>query len=197
MKKIITVLLTATLLIAGSAYAAGTLQDAEKAYAKRSYVQAFNILKPLALSGVAEAQFDLGACYEFGLGVAQDYVEAVKWYKLAAEQGNAKAQFGLGASYDVGQGVLRNYVEAVKWYKLAAEQGNASAQTNLGIMYAKGLGVAQDFVSAHKWFNLAAITGTKDAVKNRDAIEIIMSKQQIEEAQKLARECLARKYKGC
>ncbi|KAB2645301.1 MAG: SEL1-like repeat protein, partial [Verrucomicrobia bacterium] len=41
-----------------------------------------------AKQGDADAQFNLGVCYESGNGVAKDYVEAVKWYRKAAEQGN-------------------------------------------------------------------------------------------------------------
>jgi hypothetical protein len=47
------------------------------------------------------------------------------------------------------------------------------------------------------WFNLAAAQGHADAVNNRDVIATKMSPEQLAEAQKLARECLARKYKGC
>ncbi|MFT7227984.1 MAG: hypothetical protein ACI8PW_000564 [Methylophilaceae bacterium] len=46
-------------------------------------------------------------------------------------------------------------------------------------------------------FNLAAITGNKGAVKSRDLAASRMTQQQIAQAQKLAKECLARNYKGC
>ena len=135
--------------------------------------------------------------YADGKGVAQDYVEAVKWYKLAAEQGVANAKNNLALMYENGQGVVQDYAEAVKWYKLAAEQGDTRAQFNLALMYGKGQGVVQDYISAHMWFNLAAAQGYKDAVNGRDKVAKIMTQQQITQAQKLARECLARKYKGC
>jgi hypothetical protein len=47
------------------------------------------------------------------------------------------------------------------------------------------------------WFNLAGMTGIKLAIDNRDLIAKKMPQQQITEAQKLAKECLARNYKGC
>ena len=99
--------------------------------------------------------------------------------------------------YDQGQGVVQDYVEAVKWYRLAAAQGLVEAQDNLGVMYLNGHGVAMDDVRAHMWFNLAAVKGDATAVKNRDIAAKKMTPQQMAEAQKLARECQARNFKGC
>ena len=78
-----------------------------------------------------------------------------------------------------------------------AAKGEAEAQYNLGLMYGKGQGVPMDDVRAHMWFNLAAVKGDADAVKNRDIAASKMTPQQMAEAQKLARECQARDFKGC
>src|ERR1035441_3068965 len=96
----------------------------------------FQEYKASAEQGDAEAQFNLGWCYDDGRGVAKDYVEAVKWYRQAAGQNYIPAQSNLGWCYDNGQGVAKDYVEAVKWYRQAAEQGHAEAQFNLGCCYA-------------------------------------------------------------
>ena len=136
--------------------------------------------------------------YDEGRGVLQDDKTAVKWYTLAAEQGYANAQNNLGHMYRKGQGVPQNDKTAVKWYTLAAEQGYASAQTSLGAMYGKGQGVPQDYIRAHMWWNIAATSGdSKSASKNRDTVAKRMTSNQIETAQKLARECVRKKYKGC
>ncbi|MDA0692497.1 MAG: sel1 repeat family protein, partial [Nitrospinae bacterium] len=68
-----------------------------------------------------------------------------------------------------------------------SEQGFAKAQFKLGTMYVKGQGVTQDDVSAHMWFNIAGSNGHKNAVKNRGIAEKIMTQQQIEKAQEMAR----------
>jgi hypothetical protein len=99
--------------------------------------------------------------------------------------------------YDMGNGVLQDYKEAVKWYRLAAEQGNARAQFNLGWMYNKGEGVIQDKVLAHMWWNIAASQGQKEGKENRDRVVKEMTSSQIEEAQRLARQCQRNEYKGC
>jgi TPR repeat protein len=85
----------------------------------------------------------------------------------------------------------------MKWYRLAAEQRHADAQYNLGVMYYNGVGVLEDYVYAHVWWNIAASSGRKDASENRDTIAKRMTPSQIERAQDLARECVAKNYKGC
>jgi TPR repeat protein len=65
------------------------------------------------------------------------------------------------------------------------------------VMYARGQGVLQDSVKAHMWFNLAAAKGDADGAHNRDSLAKRMTPQQIAEAQKMARDCLARNLKGC
>lgn len=45
-----------------------------------------------AKKGDAEAQYNLGACYEFGGGAPKDIDLARQWYEKAAKQGHKKAQ---------------------------------------------------------------------------------------------------------
>ena len=135
--------------------------------------------------------------YANGEGVPQDDKTAVKWYTLAAEQGYATAQNNLGLMYANGQGVPQDDKTAVKWYTLAAEQGYATAQFNLGNMYRLGTGVIQDKVYAHMWANLAGSNGSKKGRELRDFVAERMTPAQITEAQRLARECVRKKYKGC
>ncbi len=127
----------------------------------------------------------------------KDYATALREWKPLAKQGNFSAQYLLGVMYRKGQGVPRDHKTAVKWLKLAAEQGDANAQLNLGLMYGDGAGVIQDNVYAHMWWNIAASSGDKDASENRDIVANRMTPSQIETAQKLARECVRKKYKGC
>jgi TPR repeat protein len=91
-----------------------------------------------------------------------------------------------------------DFATALREWKPLAEQGDAVAQKNLGHMYNKGKGVLQGYVRAHMWYNIASISGkSKNASKNRDSIAKEMTPSQIETAQKLARECVRKKYKGC
>jgi TPR repeat protein len=99
--------------------------------------------------------------------------------------------------YANGRGVKQDNAEAIKWFRLAAAQGNAVAQGMLGAMYYTGEGVTQDYVRAHMWFNLAGASGDVYGEKDRDLVAAKMTPQQIAEAQKMARECQQRYYKGC
>ena len=138
--------------------------------------------------GNATAQSNLGLMYANGRGVSRNYAEALKWYRLAADQGNAVAKNELGVMYANGWGVPQNHAEAAKWYRPAADQDNAVAQYNLGFVYGKGQGVPRDYVRAYMWSTLAAAQGRQDAVKNRETVARSMTRAQIAEAQKLARE---------
>ena len=165
------------------------------AYDRGDYATALREWKPLAGQGDSSAQYNLGLMYDNGEGVPQDYKIAVKWYRRAAEQGYTNAQNNLGLMYRKGQGVSQDYKTAVKWYRRAAEQGDAYAQHNLGVMYAFGKGVQKDYIYAHMWGNIAASNGAVRKVL--DFVEKKMTPSQIAESQKLARECIRKKYKRC
>lgn len=61
----------------------------------------------------------------------------------------------------------------------------------LGMRYANGQGVDVDYVEAHKWFNLAAQLGSSEARALRAEIARDMTREQIAEAQRQAREWIA------
>ena len=185
-----------SLLIAVQSWG-GDFQKGFDAYSSGDYATALKEWTPLAEQGYAIAQYNLGFMYENGLGVLQDYETATEWYTLSAEQGTAPAQYNLGLMYNNGKGVLQDYKVAIKWYTLSAEQGHAEAQTNLGLLHDYGRGVVQDYVKAHMWYNIGASNGNENGKKLRVLIAKEMTPSQIEEAQKLARECVAKNYKGC
>ena len=114
-----------------------------------------------------------------------------------ARQGNAESQYTLGTLYELGEGVAEDDKEAFKWFSLAASQGFAKAQNNLGYMYDLGEGVAQDNLRAYMWKSLAATQGEIDAAEQRDELASRMTKDQLEKAQQMARDCKARNYKSC
>jgi uncharacterized protein len=136
--------------------AANPLENAVSAVKEGDYATALQLLRPLADSGDARAQFNLGYLYANGWGVPQDYTEAVSWYRKAADQGLPAAQHYLGIAYANGDGVPQDDAEAARWYRLAAEQGYAAAQLNLGAAYADGRGVPRDPFAAYVWINLSA-----------------------------------------
>lgn len=137
-----------------------------------------------AKSGDAEAAYQLAYAYKEGRGVIENTVESTKWFRTAAELGHAQAQLQLGLLYKAGRGALQNFPEAVKWFEKAALQNNADGQYQLGLMYKAGLGTATDNVKGYLWLNLAAAQGHHRAAEARDALMLVMTPTQIEEAQR-------------
>lgn len=72
----------------------------------------------------------------------------------------------------------------------AAQGGAPDALFELGLMYCAGRDVSLDLVQAHKWFNLAALRGNDEAKRYRLELSAEMSKAQVAEAQRQAREWL-------
>ena len=117
--------------------------------------------------------------------------------KPFAEQGNIGAQFRIGIMYYEGLGVTKDDINAVKWYTLAAEQASGIAQNNLARMYKNGYGVIQDNIYTHMWANISASNGVENGFTLRDRVAKEMTSADISQAQKLARECVAKNYKDC
>ncbi len=163
----------------------------------KDYAEAVFWYKLAAEQSYVRAQSNLGAMYEMGQGVAQNYAEAVRWYKMAAGQGDAKVQFNLGQMHQKGLGVVKDPVEAMRWIKLAAEQGEATAQGVLAVHYAMGDGVVQDYAKAYMWSNIAEARGDTKAGEMRKLLGTQMTAPQITEAQKMAIDCQARKFRQC
>jgi len=150
-----------------------------------------------ASHGSSRAQHNLGVSYKDGEGVSKDYSVAMNYFKLAAAQGEVRAYLNIALMYVEGQGVPQSYHEAKYWWRLAAEQGDSVGQSMLAIMYEAGQDVAKDYIRAHMWWNLASMNGDEEAKKNREALAIKMTAQQITQAQKLAAVCIANNFKKC
>lgn len=100
------------------------LKAAMDAVERQDYEEALRLLRPLAESGDAMAQNNLGTLYQLGLGVKRDLQEAIKWFKLAVDQGEGSAAHNLGTIYLSGSPeVPVDQGESKKWYRKARELG--------------------------------------------------------------------------
>lgn len=72
------------------------------------------------------------------------------------------------------------------------QAGGPDALLQLGLMYCSGREVGLDLVEAHKWFNIAALRGNAEARRYRAEISAEMTKAEIGDAQRRAREWLQR-----
>src|SRR5881409_3318501 len=66
------------------------------AWQRADYLAAIAIWRPLAESGDADAQFNLGQAYRLGRGVPTNVAESQKWFERAAAQGHVDAETTLG-----------------------------------------------------------------------------------------------------
>lgn len=77
-----------------------------------------------AARGDAEAQVDLGALYEAGIGVTESRSDALHWYAQAGNQGNVYGQYLAGLVQGRGgRGLEKNVDAAAAWFALAEAQG--------------------------------------------------------------------------
>lgn len=166
-------------------------------------VMAASLYRKAAEQGLAEAQSKLAGSYHAGWGVNKDPKQEFYWLGKAAEQGDPVSQGGLARRYYFGDGTPQNYQQALIWFLKVANRGDVAsyplgeysrsdAQFLLGTMFEKGHGVRKDLVEAHKWYNIAAADAELDimehSAKARDAIEKLLTLEQVTEAQRRASE---------
>lgn len=121
-------------------------------------------LRHAAANGDSAAEFEIGARYADGRGVAPDMGQAFAWYQRSAMHGYTPAQFRLAAFYERGVGVEKDVERAKVWYRRAAEKGHAKAMHNVAVLLASGGG--QDMVQAARWFREAAERNLADSQYN-------------------------------
>lgn len=119
-----------------------------------------------------------------------DYIRAARDLTPIAQRGNPRALGLMGFLYEHGFGEPQDYDAAADLYYEGAVQGDPFSQAQLGLLYDKGHGVPEDFIFAYKWLNLAAArtSGHERDIyaRFRDAVASKMSKDEIEEGQRLA-----------
>lgn len=166
---------------------------------RRDYGLALIQFRKAARQGLKQAKFNLCSMYYREQDTAWDYPLAINKLRMQAHMANSMAPYEMAQMYRGGTAAeshAQDYGKAARWFRLAAEQGMPDAQIELGQLYEQGLGVPQDFVMAHMWFNVAAsllgniyVHGDRlDAVSLRDTVAARMTREQVAEAQSLARD---------
>lgn len=81
-----------------------------------------------------EATFNLGVCYELGVGIEQDMKRAMECYRAAAGLGHKKAMYNLGVFYVHGRGGLKkNRAAARACFEAAQKMGLREATKVLSL----------------------------------------------------------------
>lgn len=84
--------------------------------------------------------------------------------------------------------------EIAEAHEAVRASGDSDNLYKLGLIYSTGQGGAVDLIQAHMWFNLAASRGSQAAKEWRRELADLMSKEQIAQAQRAAREWLSVKH---
>lgn len=142
----------------------------ESSVDKKRISQAIKMLKELADSGDASAQFTLGYRYSNGQQVRKSEKLAIHYYRMAADQGNASALFNLAIKYEYGHGVERDIATAISLYRGSAENGLVRACEVMARFYTEGKFVAKDMEEANRWVKLAE--ENKSRATSEDAKQI-------------------------
>ncbi len=139
---------------------------------KKDYSLAAFWFRKAALQRLPEAQFNLGVCFDKGLGVKEDRLEAFKWYDLAGKAGVPQAKYNVALTFrnglaaaDSPEGeeivlVNRDPVRAVEMLKELADEGFPPAYLKLAEAYMEGEGgLAVDMGRAFELLGRSAEAG--------------------------------------
>lgn len=126
--------------------------------------KSFEWTKKAADRGYPEALWNLGDCYENGIGVKENHKEAERYHQMAKDAG-----YNLSPSeskeditpLDEALAALQNqdYDSAASILKNLANNGDAEAQFELAKCYQNGTGVKKNTSVAASWFNKSAESG--------------------------------------
>lgn len=153
----------AIIIALAPAAARADVREGVEAWQRGDYKKAVEAWRPLAISGDADAQFNLAQAYKLGRGVPLDPGLAEQWFGKAAAQGHpqAEANFAL-ALFQNGK---RD--EAVPWLEKAVARGEPRAQLVLGTMLFNGDSVPRDWVRAYALITRATAAGIPKAAETQ------------------------------
>ncbi len=130
-----------------------------EAWGRGDYTSAIKAWRPLAISGDADAQFNLVQAYKLGRGVPVDLKQAEDWYRKAALQGHLQAEDNYGlVMFQNG-----NRQQALPWIEKSATRGEPRAQYILGTALFNGDMVTKDWTRAYALMTRASASGLAPA----------------------------------
>lgn len=134
-------------------------KEAREYLEDKKFDEYFKTIKTCAEMGYPMAQYELGNCYNEGIGTERDLNSFFYWTKRASENGVALAQTNLGRCYQYGWGTEIDYDEALKWTRLAADNGDPVGLHNIATFYREGSLLPKDNSKAIEYYQKAADKG--------------------------------------
>ncbi|MEN9335769.1 MAG: hypothetical protein RLZZ500_756 [Bacteroidota bacterium] len=126
-------------------------QQAKKFLETQEFDKAVPILKQSAELGNAEAQYNLGYCYQAGVVVEKNNKTAIEWYLKSADQGFNDALYQLMMAYGNGDGVEQNPKKAFSYALKCAENNDGTCMWNVVNCYYTGMGVEKSIDKMLEW----------------------------------------------
>jgi uncharacterized protein len=159
MKKMPLKLILASLAIVLSVPAQADVKAGVDAWSRGDYTVAVAQWRPLAISGDADAQFNLGQAYKLGRGVPTDLKAAEDWYRKAAQQGHLQAEDNYGLI------LFQNgdRQKAMPMIERSSARGEPRSQYVLGTALFNGDMVKKDWVRAYALMTRASASGLAPA----------------------------------
>src|SRR5207248_9811953 len=116
-----------------------------------------------AKSSNAQAQYNLGQCYELGNGIDKDETKAFACYKRSAENGDVNARFQLGYCYVNGIGTEINEEKGFELYNEAAGNKHSNIRYNF-VNYDEEIDNLDEIGKINYWYYKAAENDNKFAL---------------------------------
>lgn len=107
--------------------------------------------------------YQIGYCYQWGLGVKKDWAKALPWYEKAAAAGFVTAACAAGCVCKDGGPKVENTQKAFRYFSRAAEKGFCFAEGQLAECFFLGIGTGRDLEKAIAYTERAANHGDRDA----------------------------------
>ena len=170
-------------LFASAPVSAQSVKTGIEAWQRADYAKAVSIWRPLAESGDADAQFNLGQAYRLGRGVTINLGAAKTWFERAAIAGHLDAQTTLGLL------LFQNgdQQQGLKWLRRAADQGEPRALLVYGTALYNGDAVTQDRLLGYAFVSRAAQQGLGPAKETLEQLDGLMPAADRQKALVLAR----------
>ena len=125
---------------------------------------AFDYFKNAADQGDANGIYNVGMCYQHGLGIPKDDKKAFDCFCRAAEKEHPAAINNIGRFFREGRVVPKDLEMSAQWFEKSASYDNAYGLLNFALALQKGEGVAQDEARAVQLLAKAADGGCVEAI---------------------------------
>lgn len=151
-KKVIFLILTSISITLFGQSPADLNKQAKGLIELQKFDEAVPILKQAAELGSAESQYNLGYCYQVGIGIERNNEKALEWFSKSAEQGYNDALYQLMMAYGSGNnGVGQDFNKAFSYALRCAKNGDETCMFNLISCYKDGTGTERDISKMLEW----------------------------------------------